>query len=253
MNQFKERAKALGLHGLLAHWDEWGAASWLERLLEAEEAERGRRSFERRVAEARLGHFKSLADFDWQWPSRIDRALIEELFNLSFLEDASNVVLVGPNGVGKTMLAQNLAYQALLGGHTALLTSASAMLNELAAQDGSYALNRLLKRYTQVRVLVIDEVGYLSYDSRHADLLFEVVTRRYQQRSTILTTNRPFSEWNEVFSNAACVVTLVDRLMHRAEIVHVEGQSFRLKEAQERSAERESRRKVQRKKRGDAA
>jgi DNA replication protein DnaC len=151
------------------------------------------------------------------------------------------------------MLAQNLAYQALLGGHTALFTSASAMLNELAAQDGSYALNRLLKRYTQVRVLVIDEVGYLSYDSRHADLLFEVVTRRYQQRSTILTTNRPFSEWNEVFPNAACVVTLVDRLMHRAEIVHVEGQSFRLKEAQERSAERESRRKVQRKKGGDAA
>ena len=168
-------------------------------------------------------------------------------------EDASNVVLVGPNGVGKTMLAQNLAYQALLGGHTALFVTASAMLNELAAQEGSYAFNRVLKRYTQVRVLVIDEVGYLSYDSRHADLLFEVVTRRYQQRSTILTTNRPFSEWNEVFPNAACVVTLVDRLMHRAEIIHVEGRSFRLKEAQERTAERESRRKGQRKKGGDEA
>jgi DNA replication protein DnaC len=104
---------------LLAQWDEWGSAPWLERLLDAEEAERGRRSFERRVAEARLGSFKSLADFDWQWPSRIDRALVEELLGLGFLEDASNVVLVGPNGVGKTMLAQNLAYQALLGGHTA--------------------------------------------------------------------------------------------------------------------------------------
>jgi DNA replication protein DnaC len=253
MIQLKERAKALGLHGLLAQWDEWGSASWLERLLDAEEAERGRRSFERRVGEARLGSFKSLADFDWQWPSRIDRALVEELLGLGFLEDASNVVLVGPNGVGKTMLAQNLAYQALLGGNTALFVTASAMLNELAAQDGSYAFNRVLKRYTQVRVLVIDEVGYLSYDSRHADLLFEVVTRRYQQRSTILTTNRPFSEWNEVFPNAACVVTLVDRLMHRAEIIHVEGRSFRLKEAQERTAERESRRKGQRKKGGDEA
>lgn len=247
----KERAKALGLYGVLAHWDEFGAAPWLVRLLELEEAERARRSLERRIAEARLGKFKAMSDFDWSWPSRLDRALVEELFGLEFLEDASNVVLVGPNGVGKTMLAQNLAYQSLLGGHTALFTSASAMLNELAAQDGSLALSRVLKRYTQPRVLVIDEVGYLSYDSRHADLLFEVVTRRYQQRSTILTTNRPFSEWNEVFPNAACVVTLVDRLMHRAEIVQVAGNSFRLKEAQERTAERETKRKGRKKKGAD--
>lgn len=246
----KERAKALGLYGLLAHWDEYGGAAWLGRLLEVEEAERARRSLERRIADARLGKFKAMSAFDWTWPGRIDRALVEELFGLEFLEDASNVVLVGPNGVGKTMLAQNLAYQSLLGGHTALFTSASAMLNELAAQDGSLALNRVLKRYTQPKVLVIDEVGYLSYDSRHADLLFEVVTRRYQLRSTILTTNRPFSEWNEVFPNAACVVTLVDRLMHRAEIVQVEGKSFRLKEAQERTAEKEKTRKS-RKKKGD--
>lgn len=246
--EFKERARALGLYGLLAHWEEFGAAPWLSRLLEIEEAERVRRSMERRISAARLGRFKPMSAFDWNWPSKIDRALVEELFALEFLEDAANVVLVGPNGVGKTMLAQNLAYQSLLSGHTALFTTASAMLNELAAADSGLALNRVLKRYTQPRVLVIDEVGYLSYDSRHADLLFEVVTRRYQQRSTILTTNRPFSEWNEVFPNAACVVTLVDRLMHRAEIVQVSGDSFRLKEAQERTNEREKKRRNRKKK-----
>lgn len=240
--EFKERAKALGLHGMLAHWDEYAGAPWLGRLLELEEAERARRSLERRIGDARLGQFKAMDQFDWSWPTKIDRQLLEELFGLGFLEDAANVVLVGPNGLGKTMLAQNLAYQALLGGHTALFTTASAMLNELASQEGGLALGRVLKRYVSPRVLVIDEVGYLSYDSRHADLLFEVVTRRYEQRSTILTTNRPFSEWNEVFPNAACVVTLIDRLMHRAEVVQVAGSSFRLKEAQERSAEREKKR-----------
>lgn len=245
-----ERAKALGLHGLLAHWEEFADAPWLGRLLELEEAERARRSLERRIGDARLGRFKPMADFDWSWPTKVDRQLVEELFGLGFLADAANVVLVGPNGVGKTMVAQNLAYQALLGGHTALFTTASAMLNELAAADGGLALGRVLKRYTTPRVLVIDEVGYLSYDNRHADLLFEVVTRRYEQRSTILTTNRPFGEWNEVFPNATCVTTLVDRLMHRAEVVQVTGNSFRRKEALERTAEREKKRQ-NKKKKGD--
>lgn len=247
---FMARAKALGLHGLVAHWEEFAGAPWLGRLLELEEAERARRSLERRIGDARLGRFKPMADFDWSWPSKIDRQLVDELFGLGFLADAANVVLVGPNGVGKTMVAQNLAYQALLGGHTALFTTASAMLNELAAADGGLALGRVLKRYTTPRVLVIDEVGYLSYDSRHADLLFEVVTRRYEQRSTILTTNRPFGEWNEVFPNAVCVTTLIDRLMHRAEVVQVTGDSFRLKEAHERTAEREKKRQ-NKKKKGD--
>jgi len=116
------------------------------------------------------------------------------------------------------------------------------MLHDLAAQDSSLQLARRLRRYTSVPLLCIDEVGYLSYDARYADLLFEVITRRYQQRATVLTTNKSFGEWNQVFPNAACVVTLVDRLVHRSEILTIAGDSYRLKEAQEQAARRKAQR-----------
>lgn len=232
----RARAHRLGLHGLLARWDELSQEPWLDTLLGVEENERQRRSLERRIRTARLGRFKPLADFDWTWPKRIDREQVQELFSLRFLDEAANVVIVGPNGVGKSMLAQNLAYQALLRGHTVRYLTASQLLNDLAAQDGAQALQRRLRRYASPRLLVIDELGYLSYDHRHADLLFEVVSRRYGLRSIVLTTNKPFSAWNDVFPNATSVVTLVDRLVHHAEIVTLEGESYRLKEARERAA-----------------
>lgn len=241
MNELRARAQRLSFYAISSQWEDYGARDWVEPLIVAEETERHRRSLERRIKEARLGRFKSIVDFDWTWPAQIDRELIDGLLTLSFMPDATNVVLMGPNGVGKTMLAQNLAYQALLSGHSVRFTLASEMLNDLAAQDGANALKRCLRKYCLPSLLVIDEVGYLSYDSRYADLLFEVVTRRYQERSTILTTNLPFAEWQKVFPNAASVVTLIDRLVHRCEIIPIEGGSYRLKEAQERSTKRKRR------------
>jgi DNA replication protein DnaC len=243
----RDRARRLGLYGLLAHWDEVQDQAWLPRLLALEDAERGRRSLERRIHNARIGAFKAMADFDWAWPKKIHRPTIEELFTLQFIEEGANVVLLGPNGVGKSMIAKNLAYQALLRGHTARFTAASDMLTDLAAQQTSGSLARRLRRYCNPALLCIDEVGYLSYDNRYADLLFEVVTRRYEHRSIVLTTNKPFAEWSEIFPNAACVVTLVDRLVHRSEIVQIEGDSYRLKEAKERAAKK---RKARRSKSG---
>ena len=240
--ELREHAAALRLHGLQAHWAEAMGhpeqARWVAQLLSWEAAERGRRSLERRLSAAHIGRFKPLADFDWSWPRSIDRGAVEELMTLEFLKDASNVVLVGPNGVGKTMCACNLGYHAVLAGHTALFITAGQLLGELAALDSDSALRRKLRQYAAPDLLIIDEVGYLSYSNRHADLLFELVSRRYQHKSTVVTTNKAFADWGEVFPNAACVVSLVDRLMHRAEVVRIDGQSYRAKEAQERLAAR---------------
>lgn len=237
------RAKALNLHGLVVHWAEATPAPWVEALITWEEQERSRRSLERRLRSAHLGRFKPLCDFDWSWPKRCDRAAFDALMTLDFLKDATNVVLVGPNGVGKSTLARNLAHQALIHGRTVLFTTAGQLLGDLAALDSDSSLRRRLHYYARPALLVIDEVGYLSYSNRHADLLFELVSRRYEHNSTLITTNRPFAEWREVFPNAVCVVSLVDRLVHNAEILAIDGDSYRLKEAQERSEQRARKRR----------
>jgi len=240
----RTRARALRLNGLLEHWTEVDP-DVLAPLLQWEETERAHRSLERRIRAATLGRFKAMADFDWTWPAKIDRAAVEDLMTLAFMKDASNIVFVGPNGVGKSTLAQNIAHQALIHGHTVLFKSAGQILGELAALDSDTALRRRLRYYTTPSLLVIDEVGYLSYSNRYADLLFELISRRYETRSTIVTTNKPFSEWSAVFPNAACVVSLVDRLVHHAEVIAIEGDSYRFKEALERNEARSRMRKQQ--------
>jgi DNA replication protein DnaC len=248
MNDLEHQAKALKLHGLLAHWHEVAQEPWLQRLLAWEEEERARRGLERRLRRARLGEYKPIADFDWNWPKKIDRPQIDDLFRLEWLHTATNIVLAGPNAVGKTLIAKNLAHQAVLAGATVRFLTASELLNILAEQITSAGLQRKLAHFCQPLALIIDEVGYLSYDSRHADLLFEVVSRRYLQRPIILTTNKPFAEWGEIFPNATSVVTLVDRLVHRCEVVTIDGESFRNKEHREDAKRRAQARAARRQK-----
>lgn len=246
-DELRQRLRTLGLYGLLAQWDDVRDRTWLRDLVNIEEAERRRRSLARRLRDSRIGAFKPIADFDWKWPDRIDRQAIEDLFHLRFIDEGVNPILVGPNGVGKTMLLCNLAHHALVNGHTVRLTSASDMLADLAAQESSAALARRIRRYVVPSLLCIDEVGYLSYSNRYADLLFEVVTRRYDAlRPIALSTNKAFNEWPDVFPHAACTVTLVNRLVHRSEIIEVEGKSYRLKEAKERAATRAAKRRPRR-------
>jgi DNA replication protein DnaC len=241
--EVKTRLKALGLFGLIACCDDIIDKPWLRDVLAIEERERQKRGFERRTRDAHVGAAKPMVDFDWAWPKKIDRLAIEELFSLSMIKTGHNAVLVGPNGVGKTMILKNVALHALSRGHTVRFATASDMLAELAAQDSSSILARRLRRYTVPHLLCVDEVGYLSYNSRYADLLFEVVTRRYDAgKPVLLSTNKAFSEWSEVFPHAACVVTLVDRLIHRAEVIDIEADSYRLKEAKEGAAARSKQR-----------
>jgi DNA replication protein DnaC len=210
----------------------WSATQILEYVAEAEARERTKKSLERRIGRSKLGTFKPLADFDWNWPRRIDREAVEAATQLDFLDGARNVVLVAPQGLGKTMIAQNIVHAALLAGHGALFITAAQMLLDLGGQESARALDRRLRYYASRPLLAIDEIGYLSYDARNADLLFQVVSRRYERKSLVLTTNLAFCDWPTIFPNAACTTALIDRVVHHSEIIAIEGDSYRRKEAQ---------------------
>lgn len=243
MKNLREQARKLGFRAIVTNWNEYEDAEWLPPLLEAEEHERGRRSFDTRVRAAKVGHFKPMSEYDWSWPQQIDRDQVEDLFKLEFLQDKSNVILVGTNGLGKTMIAQNIAHTAVMKGIGTRFVKASEMLNELVECDGSRDRRNCLNKYCKVPLLVIDELGYLSYDTRFADLLYEIVSGRYERNSTIITTNKAFKDWHEIFPHAACAVTLVDRLTHKSESVLIKGESFRAKESAARAKEKQQRRK----------
>jgi DNA replication protein DnaC len=241
MTPLSDTLKALGLHHTAAHLDDlvalatkrrWSPVQLLEHLVATEQQERTRRSLERRLARARIGRFTPMTDFDWAWPTRSDRAAIEAALRLDFLTATRNLVLVAPQGLGKTMIAQNIAHQAVLGGHRVLFLTAAQLLLDLGGQDSARALARRLQYYSQQTLLVIDEIGYLSYDARAADLLFQVVSRRYEKRSLVLTTNLPFSDWPTIFPNATTVTALIDRVVHHADIITLEGDSYRRRVAE---------------------
>ena len=220
----------------------WSAPVVLEELVRQELQEREQRSLERRLRAARLGRFKPIDEFDWNWPTKIDRALIDRALGGDLVQEQENLVLVAAQGLGKTMLARNIAHAAVLQGHSALFTEASSLLLDLGSQDSSRGLERRLRHYTRPALLCIDEVGYLSYDARAADLLFEIVSRRYEQKSVVITTNLAFTDWPSVFPNASCVTALIDRLTHHADVCKIEGQSYRHREAEERKTKRAQRR-----------
>jgi DNA replication protein DnaC len=241
MAPLSETLKTLGLHHTATHLDDlvalapkrrWSPIQLLEHLVATEQQERPRRSLERRLARARIGRFTPMSDFDWAWPTRIDRAAVEAVLRLDFLAAGRNLVLVASQGLGKTMIAQNIAQQAVLAGHRVLFLTAAQLLLDLGGQDSARALARRLQYYSQPGLLVVDEVGYLSYDARAADLLFQVVSRPYERRSLVLTTNLRFSDWPTIFPNAATVTALIDRVVHHADILTIEGDSYRRREAE---------------------
>ena len=253
MPTLAEPLAALGLRYTAAHLDDlvalatrqrWSPAQLLEHVVQHEQDDRARRGLERRLARARLGRFKPMADFDWHWPKEIDRDAVETALRLDFLAENRNVVLVANQGLGKTMIAQNIGHQAVLAGHAVRFVTASQLLLDLAAQESARALDRRLRFYgTQLGVLILDEVGYLSYDSRNADLLFQVISRRHEKKSLVVTTNLAFSDWPSIFPNATSAVALIDRLVHHADVLVIKGDSWRRREAEQAVTKRRGPRK----------
>lgn len=223
----------------------WSPVQILEEIVRLEEVDKTRRSLQSRLQRARIGRFKAISDFDWNWPKKVERDLIQRALTLEFIREGRNLVLLGSNGLGKTMIAKNLAHQAVLAGFSVLFTTAAELIEDLRACSPE-SLRRRLARYTRPALLAIDEVGYLSYDSHAADLLYKVVDRRYERpgaretssRSILITTNLGFRDWNTVFPNATSIATLLDKLTHHADVTLIEGQSYRVHESQKEAAAR---------------
>jgi DNA replication protein DnaC len=215
----------------------WSPLQILEQMANAEIGERSRRSLERRLRLSGIKRFKPMADFEWNWPSSIERDVVDRALTLDFIAENRNLVLVGRNGLGKTMIAQNVCHAAVLAGHSVVFRSAPALLEDLHRRSPEGRRSKL-RWYANVGLLCIDEVGYLSFDDKAADLLYEVINRRYERKPVIITTNRPFKEWNEVFPNATCIVTMLDRLLHHADVTVIQGDSYRVRESELETAAR---------------
>jgi DNA replication protein DnaC len=232
----------LGLRALAGELDDvlakaakarWSATQMLEHVARRELDERAVRGLQRRLGRSKLGDFKQLTDFDWSWPKKIDRARVEALLTLDFLQHHQNIVLIGPHGLGKTTLAQNLAYNAIVHGHTVRMITTSELLLDLDTAEQTRKLDRRLRYWANLRLLVLDELGYVSYDNHNADLLYQVISRRHERRSTVVTTNLAFRDWVRVFPSTGSAAALIDRVVHHSVVIAIEGDSYRLREAEQ--------------------
>jgi DNA replication protein DnaC len=211
--------------------EQWTPLQYLSRLIQGESQQRHDRCIARRVAGARFPVIKTLEGFDWNWPKKINRPQVQNLFRLSFIKDSSSVIFVGGVGLGKSHLALALGHAACLGGHSVLFTTAVEAINTLSAAQAQYRLKAELKKFITPTVLVMDELGYLPIDKVGADLLFQIISGRYEKGSTIITTNQAYKHWPKVFNNDSTITSAVlDRLLHHAQTIVIEGQSYRTKD-----------------------
>ena len=203
----------------------------LTRLIEGETLQRRTRAIERRIKTARFPLIKTLDQFDWNWPSAINRQQIQNAFQLHFIEQKKNLIFLGGVGLGKTHLATALGHQACLQGHRVLFTSAAEIINTLTAAQAAQRLKDELKKYLRPDLLVIDELGFLPIDKQSSDLLFQIISNRYEQGSILLTSNKSYKTWPGIFNNDSTITAaILDRLLHHCETICIEGQSYRMKD-----------------------
>jgi len=210
---------------------QWGHVQYLTGLMEGEALARQQRSIQRRIRLARFPVAKTLESFQWTWPRKINRLQVQNLFRLRFIEEKANVIFLGGVGLGKSHLATALGYTACQKGQSVLFTTAVDVINTLAAAQNAGRLKPAFSRYLKPAVLILDELGYLPIDKTGADLLFQIISQRYERGSIVVTSNRVFKKWPEIFNNDSTLTSaLLDRLLHHAETVLIEGNSYRMKD-----------------------
>lgn len=229
----------LKLPFMAQHYDElakqaatqqWSHVDYLTTLAQGEADLRRDRATQNRIRQARFPVIKTLDQFRWDWPTVMNRMQVQNHFSLGFIKDKANLIYLGGVGLGKTHLATALGYTACLQGYSVLFTSAIDVINTLSATKTSGRLKQEIKKYTKPSLLILDELGYLPIDKAGADLLFQVISLRYEQGSILITSNRAYKEWPKIFNHDSTLTSaILDRLLHHAETVVIEGKSFRMK------------------------
>ncbi len=209
----------------------WSHQEYFEQLVRGEADLRWDNAIQRRIRMARFPVLKTLDQFQWTWPKKINRLQVQHLFRLNFLPEKANVMLLGGVGLGKTHLATAIGYEACLRGHTVLFSTAVDVINTLSAAQAAGQLKNGLKKYLKPSLLILDELGYLPIDKHGADLLFQIISYRYEKGSIVITSNRAYKDWPEIFNNDATLTSaILDRLLHHADTIVIEGDSYRMKE-----------------------
>src|SRR6516225_9833136 len=204
--------------------------AYLAELIGGEATLRENRAIARRIKQARFPVLKTMEDFEWTWPKKINRPQIQNLFRLAFVATNTNVVFMSTVGLGKTHIAIALGHAACIGGHSVLFTTAIDIINTLAAAQSAGRLKRKIGRYLKPGLLLIDELGYLPIDKHGADLLFQVISQRYERAPMVITTNRAYKHWSQIFNNDSTLTSaILDRVLHHVDTILIEGKSFRTK------------------------
>ena len=239
-DDLRRQLQFLKLPFILEHFEElahkagaeqWSHVEYLARLVEGEAALRQDRARQRRIKQARFPVLKTLPQFDFTWPTKINRLQVQNLFRLKFIEDQANAILIGGVGLGKTHLAIALGWAACQAGPRVRFATAIDIINSLSAAQNAGRLVKELKQYTRPELLIIDELGYLPIDKRGADLLFQIISHRYERGSIVLTTNKVYKHWPSIFNNDSTLTSaILDRVLHHAETLVLEGKSYRMKD-----------------------
>jgi len=240
LSNLEDHLRYLKLNFILAEYegianraanDKWSHLEFLATLISGEAAARWDRSIQRRITAARFPVLKTLEQFRWSWPKEINQPAIQHIFHLAFISDRKNVIFLGGVGLGKTHLATAIGYEACLKGYSVLFTTAIDAINALTAAQKTGNLKTEIKRYLKPDLLILDELGYLPIDKTGADLLFQIISHRYERGSIIITSNRAYKHWAKIFNNDSTLTSaLLDRLLHHAETIVIEGSSYRMKE-----------------------